>query len=189
MDGDDALTGGTEEFARRLRRLEPAGHAIDRDALMFRAGERSAQHRLRFWQSLAGTMGLLVAGMGWLTAVLREPAASGGARPQPGRFPVALDAARPQPFPTDVMAVAPDRTGRLSFVLRAGQDRLSAGNYLKLRQRVALEGLDALPSSGTSPACPDTVQTIADWLRLPPTADPGSDPFAFSTAVMKGKPS
>ncbi len=73
MDGDDALARGHEEFARQLRRLEPAGHAIDRDTLMFRAGQRSAGRRLRLWQSLAGTTILLAASLGWLNRTTPQP--------------------------------------------------------------------------------------------------------------------
>jgi hypothetical protein len=172
MDWDHAMTGGTEELVRHLRRLEPAGHAINRDTLMFRAGQHSARRRLRIWQSLAGTMMFLAAGLGWLSrnpGVPAEPlSASLGEAPR-ADTPAALDPA--DRLPADVFA---------------GRTRGPANDYLELRRRVTLEGVDALPSSGWAPASPEPIRTIADWLRLPRSAAFNSDPFAFSDAPTKG---
>jgi len=188
MGSDDTMTGGNEEFVRQLRRLEPAGHAIDRDALMFRAGQRSAGRRLRLWQSLTGTMVLVAAGLGLLSPV-HYPPGSGRARLLPSRLPLGLDPARQEPRPTGFMATAPGPTHRQPAGRLAGQDQPPDGGYLELRRRVTLDGLDALPLPGWAPPPPAAVQTIADWLRLPDGSISPSDPLELSGTVTKGNPS
>ena len=175
MGSDHSMTGRTEELARRLRRLEPAGHTIDRDSLMFRAGQRWARRHVRLWQSLAGTMMFLAAGLGWLSRNPWVPA-----EPLSGSLRGAPRADTPA-----VLGPA-DRMPTNAF---AGRNRGPASDYLELRRRVTLEGVDALPSSGWAPASPERLQTIADWLRLPRSAAFPSDPFAFSGAPTKGNPS
>ena len=146
--------------------LQELGRWFEREGRMFRAGQRSARRRLRLWQSLAGTMMFLAAGLGWLSRTFDEPGTAAGMPPFPGRF---MD-----PSHTDPVVV---------------QRRGPVGDYLDLRRRVALEGLDALPSSGGAPASPEPIQSIADWLRLPRGAAFSSDPFASSRAPTKGNPS
>lgn len=152
MDSENSLDGGTEELARQLQRLRPAGHSIDRDTLMFRAGQRSARRRLRAWQSVAALMIVAMAGLVWLNP---------GPRPAP---------------PASVLASGTAPSSSASQPAR-GSDGVAANgampdgpsrrhDYLRLRTHVTLDGLDALPALRDAPASPETLESIADWLEL-----------------------
>jgi hypothetical protein len=59
-----------ESFAERLSRFTPDGSGLDRDALLFAAGQASVRRSNRFWGVLTGTL----AGAQLLTVVLLWPA-------------------------------------------------------------------------------------------------------------------
>ena len=154
MDREDSLDRGAEELARQLRQLRPVGHGIDRDALMFRAGQRSAQGRLHAWQSMAGLMMIvLVAGLAWLN---RSPS-----RTSTAPAAVASDNTTPAQAPLASLGQDP-------ICAEAWTDRHLpwASEYLRLRTRVTDEGLDAIPTAHSVRVPTETIDSIADWLRL-----------------------
>jgi hypothetical protein len=165
--------------------LQELGRWFEREGRMFRAGQRSARRRLRLWQSLAGTMMFLAAGLGWPSRTFHEPPQERGLQSAetPGGQRASLRAEARAPLQTAAL-MDPSHTDPVVV-----QRRGPVGDYLDLRRRVALEGLDALPSSGGAPASPEPIQSIADWLRLPRGAAFSSDPFASSRAPTKGNPS
>ncbi|HOX02684.1 MAG TPA: hypothetical protein P5555_04210 [Candidatus Paceibacterota bacterium] len=169
------MIDGTEELARRLRQLEPARHGIDRDTLMFQAGRRSTQRRLRAWQSLAGLIVFVAAGLAWLDRNPWPPAApmmaalGNAPRTEQPSLPNPSDRAGINPLPANLRGTARD--------------------YLELRTRVAIDGWDTLPSSACAPASADAVLTIADWLRLRQNTFLAPDPFKIFRSPTKGNPS
>jgi len=124
MHEDDHLTAAETELERALGRLTPADPGLDRDRLMFRAGQAAGRRGRRPWQ--AGTFGLaaaLVLAVTLSTWRAGEPPAM---PPMPGG-PVIVHqtpSADEIPSPAAVPGVA----------------------YLRLRDAVLGQGLDALPA-------------------------------------------
>jgi hypothetical protein len=137
---------------------------------MFRAGQRSARRQVRIWQSVAG---LLVAGLAGLA--LWNGA---GNRPSSSPAPMLVSAERVDAHAlrledeSDVVH-APAPTGEPTWASGAGE-------YVRLRTRVTLDGVDALPTPRVVSTPRETVESIADWLRVsrqpkPAATVPGLD--------------
>ncbi|UCD29959.1 MAG: hypothetical protein JSV03_05645 [Planctomycetota bacterium] len=56
MQNEERLTPPECELEEVLGNIKPAGTSIDRDLLMFRAGQSSARHRSRVWQFSTGLL-------------------------------------------------------------------------------------------------------------------------------------
>ncbi len=174
MDREDSLERGADELARQLRQLRPVGHGIDRDALMFRAGQRSARGRLHAWQSMAGLMMIvLVAVLAWLNR--------GPSRTSAAPAAVASDNAPPAQAPLASLGHHPIRAD-------AWTDRHLpwANEYLRLRTRVTDEGLDAIPTAHGVRVPTETINSIADWLRLRRRTAQASEPKSLLAELKKG---
>ena len=122
-----------------LRALVPSRSELDRDRLMFRAGQVSARSRLLTrwaWPSIAATLAIVAAGEGVLLAtrpeprvverlvIVREPAPPPAAQPEPV---VILRENPPNPSPDS----------ESSWPM--------ASDALRLRRQVLRFGLDGLP--------------------------------------------
>ncbi len=120
MHEDAHLTAAETELERALRRLMPADSGLDRDRVMFRAGQAAGRRGSRPWQAAA--TGLAAA---LVLAVTLSTWRAGGP-PVPGG-PVIVHqtpSADEIPSPAAMPGVA----------------------YLRLRAAVLHEGLDALPT-------------------------------------------
>ena len=115
MYDDDQLSAGDRELESMLGSLRPATPAIQRDAVMFQAGQRVALRRCRFWQWTSGTLAASLA-----AALLM----------------------RPQPLPTRTIVVQnePSSTPALtseaseSFVIRNRVADFKAGDDILTRR-------------------------------------------------------
>ena len=61
MQNHEVLTPAEQELEQALGLLQPADISIDRDRMMFQAGQRSARQGMRIWQGMAA---ILVVGLG-----------------------------------------------------------------------------------------------------------------------------
>ncbi len=137
------------EFEACLGHLRPKDPAIERDALIFRAGRASVRRRMRLWQSAAG---LLLVALGVSLALsLRPP-------PTPVERVVQVVIEKqtaPPPTPTERRMVLPD----------AIEPRPFTADYLRTRDAVLARGLDALPQTSIASAEP-----LAEWRDFLPYA-------------------
>ena len=129
---------GLEKLELALRSLRPVPSRVDRDGLLFRAGQRSARRGRGFWRAAAIGMAAMAATLG--TTLLVRP------EEPPIERIVYVEAERPV------------REGlvRLAAGRSPERDRLlgAAADYAELRQKVLSEGLQALPIPKPSRAGP-----------------------------------
>ncbi len=130
MQDLEGLTPAERELEEAWRRLKPADVSIDRDRLLFRAGQRSVGVSLWMWRGIAT---VLVAGLGLSLALQPEP--------RHIERVVYMPVVQEKPAPRET----PVRTD--SSDIRIARRDLSASSYrdIRLRKRVLEEGLDALP--------------------------------------------
>jgi hypothetical protein len=155
MSHNDSLRPGEKELERHLKQLRPAGHQIDRDALMFAAGRRTGERvrrgGLHAWQSLSAALLTMLLGLSWLH--FASPAADGirvGFSDAPGAVAapaVTVEAAHEPP-----LDVAPFFHGAAD------------SPFLRLRLGLILVGPEALPVPRSSGSL-DEIRSIADWLH------------------------
>jgi hypothetical protein len=163
-------------IAAALSSLAPARSRLDRDRLMFRAGQASASAARpaapgrEFWAAAAACLGLIASGEGALLAcrpvpriverivVVRQPAPAPAA-PTSGR-----GTGDEAPAPATVVLAGTDPT-----LGRTARERL-AGQVL----RYGLDGLPAAPSAGWADGEPSP-RPSRQWLHeeLHNTLDPG----------------
>ena len=124
MHEDDHLTPAETELERALGRLTPAAAGLDRDRLMFRAGQATGGRGRRRWQAatavLAAALALAVALSPWRAGERVEPSSA----PDGPTIVQQTPGADEIPSPAAMPGVA----------------------YLRLRDAVLDEGLDALPA-------------------------------------------
>jgi hypothetical protein len=127
-----------------LAGLAPSPAAIDRDALLFNAGRRSAA-RGRFWPCTAALFAVLAAGLGGALAL----------RPGPQFTERVVFVPVPAATPEKVAAAPPAEgppTAAQKLGAAAGRERLSA---FALRQQALRWGVDGLPlASAGGPTLP-----------------------------------
>lgn len=143
------------ELERQLHEMVPARHGIDRDTLMFQAGERSGQCRAQQWQALS----VVLAVMTGILAVASFGRHSGESSlelamaPAEGELAVSVSASVP--------GARVDKT--------AGPEDFwpfpAGSEFLGLRERLMREGLDALPTPVRTAPSPDVPNSLGDWLR------------------------
>jgi hypothetical protein len=150
MSPEDSLRAEERELEHRLRRLVPSGHHLQRDSLMFKAGECAGRRGLRSWQSACGVLFCGFVLMGWHGLDLGTTGEPGVLAQVEG--PALMEA--PESF----------SSGRVSGH-EARLPRLPRTGYLALRQRLVMEGGDALPAPAVYRGSPDEVETIADGYR------------------------
>lgn len=120
------------DVERSLARLRPAAAGIDRDELMFRAGQAAATGRAGLAPGVAVLVALVASLAGAGTTWLARPAA-------PERI-VQVTVEKPVLRVVELAPIMPAGERPERSVARA--------DYLELRDRVLAEGMDALPSLG-----------------------------------------
>jgi len=130
MQNPEGLTPAERELEEAWGRLKPAGVSIDRDRLLFRAGQRSVGVSLWMWRGMAA---VLVVGLGLSLAIQPEP--------QHIERVVYMPVVQEKPAPRETPAWTDGSD------IRIARRDLSASSYrdIRLRKRVLKEGLDALP--------------------------------------------
>lgn len=156
MSYEDPLRIDERNLEERLRKLAPAGHRLQRDSLMFQAGQRAGRRQSRPWQGLAVTSMLGVALLGWDSLTK-----------SPGREPLLLSrieepARMAAPIPTSPVAppipVTPPNFAWLPLPA-------PVIDHLRLRYQMVMEGADALPVPSAYAAPSSGVETLSDWYR------------------------
>lgn len=156
MPSDASLPIDTDltAFESVLRGLDPAPVRLDRDALMFRAGQSHAPARTRpalGWPLATAALALVAAGQAALLAI-RPPTVLEGPIPAPGSAATAAPYSLPESSPPMIPALPVPRT-----------------ESQRLALRLALHGLDALPPSpaavATWSAPPSQLRSATDLLR------------------------
>lgn len=156
MPYEDPLRIEERNIEERLRKLVPAGHRLQRDSLMFQAGNRAGRRQSRPWQGLAIASLLVVVLLGWdsLTTTLgREPLLlSQTEEPSPITLPFPTRPVTP-PIP-----VTPPNFAWLPLPA-------PVIDHLRMRYQLAMEGADALPVPSAY-ATPDaTLENLSDAYR------------------------
>lgn len=151
MPDEDTLTPAQRELEAALGALRPAGPAIDRDRLMFRAGRASARRPARIWQVASV---VLAAGL----------AVSLWARPKPGET-VRIVRVRPDRPGSESVIPGPAPAARVEDARRPPADN----PYARLCDDVIGRGLDALPALARSRrAAPLSVEQLLGLPRARP---------------------
>ena len=138
MQDKENLTAADEELVKALGHLHLVQASVDRERLMFRAGQISTRRGRRAWQC---TTVLVAVALGVSLLVRLEP-------PEPGK----------------TVRVAAERPVVVPLVVKWSVESSVAGDgaYLKLRNDVLEKGLDALPE----PAVSATNGEGQDWREL-----------------------
>ena len=148
MSYQDPLKAEERELEAQLHRLQPGAHHLQRDTLMFQAGQRAARRQLRLWQAVASVL---------LLGVIL-PGAPSQDRRADAEFPALAQVEQPSsselPRPNGIASslVAPPAFG-------------AASDYLRLRHRLVMEGGDTPPALQAYPVGPNATETLADWYR------------------------
>jgi hypothetical protein len=173
MSPEDSLRAEERELEHRLRRLVPAGHQLQRDSLMFQAGQCAGRRGLRRWQTACGVLFCGFVLLGWHGM---EPGTQGDPTvlakveaPAVIEAPVAFSSAQ-----------VPGNEARLLTVPATG--------YLALRHRLVMEGGDALPAPPAYPGTPEAVESIADGYRDRGRGNPRRGLFPRLNPGMNGDP-
>jgi len=143
------------ELERTLRSLRPASPQLDRDRLMFLAGQASAAplsatvKALRpraaiFWPSATAAMTLVSLGLG-MTLALRPPTIVERVVQVPAPVRVVQEITLPDPKPariesSNAVAEAPSRQSKTVATVSGG------GQYLRLRDQAIAHGIDFVDS-------------------------------------------
>ncbi len=140
------------DLENALSSLSPAPSGIDRDGLMFQAGQSSARRRGRIWP--LGAAALAGAAIVLGAALVARPA------PTVTERVVYVPIERPR-TPPYVSAARGAGTG--------GPEQAPVMDYFALRAKVLAEGLDALPEPQTSrrPREPESLEDLAPGIRWP----------------------
>ena len=130
---DDGLTAAERELEIALRHLRPAPAGVNRDRIMFLAGQTSGRRQRRAWQGVSCCLAAAIA-----ILALWRPAGVPDAGPRPTTV-----AANHQTTP--VFSQGSHDSLRL-------QRSEAFTDYLRLRRMVRDRGLDALPPLAPRPA-------------------------------------
>jgi hypothetical protein len=122
-----------------LAGLTPAPPAIDRDRLLFRAGQESAPRRGRLWPWATGVLAAVAAGLGALLVLRPEP--------RPVERIVYITVKEEAPPVRHAVAPAAPQTPEETSADAAERARFSA---FRLQREALRWGIDALPR-GTDP--------------------------------------
>jgi len=132
-----------EATARALRELQPVSAAVNRDAIMYRAGQASAARRQWFWPAATATMMLVAICLGAVLAMHSPMAAQERIVyvyvPQSTEFPSPLAGAAYE----QVNPAGSEAQARLA----SSEPATSPISYVLLREQVSRHGVDALPDA------------------------------------------
>ncbi len=149
MPNQEYLDPAERELEAALARLDPSRAAIDRDALLFHAGQASVRRHCRAWQSTSAVLGgCLALALIWQPAPRQTPPIVSA----PAQSPMAAELVETMPAPAPRPFDAPEREA----------------TYITLRNEVLACGIDVLPeppalaATGTEPP-----PILDDVLELP----------------------
>ena len=130
MKNETEFTPAEMELEAALGGLQPVAVAIERDRLMYRAGQSSARRRNLAWPILSIALALMLG-----VSLLHQP------EPQMQTVEVEklVYITKPTPATQSALHVATQTVRPDPYQLQA------QANYVKLRDKVLTEGLDALP--------------------------------------------
>lgn len=132
MQNEENITPAQRELEIALGSLRPATTSMDRDLLMFRAGRASGRRYYRTWQGGAAVLAVLLT-----VSLLHSPTVQPIERVQ-------YVTHEQQAAPSDMMTMTKATTGP------ACTRSQMPGNYVRLRNRVLIGGLDELPETYSS---------------------------------------
>ena len=146
---------------KSLTALVPVPGRIDRDQLLFRAGQASVRTRPWLWPTSTALLAVVASVLG--TALVMRPA------PAPVDRIVYVPVPQPagmSPAPTPSAVVSKTSPGVLSSIGDAGNLWASSVEYLQQRNQAIRWGVDALPPA---PSMASTMQTpsVESMLGLP----------------------
>jgi hypothetical protein len=155
-DPDVIPLNSGDPLARELQALKPTSSRVDRDAVLYAAGQAARARILRRWQALAAVQFLAIAG-GSCFWLLSEPPA------QPEVAPVVSPKPEPVQKPKSPEPAAPSEEPAIFAADNEGSDI-----YRGLRRRadVIAGGGMALPSPVAPPPTADATE-LERGLRLP----------------------
>jgi hypothetical protein len=143
-----------------LASLVPAQSRMDRDQVMFRAGQAAARRsssERRFWMALAASFGLIAAGEAAFLS--QRPAPRIVERIVVVHEPVkSMIAPNPQPKPTEPRNPPPSSSGELFGLAQTPRERLV--------EQVLRYGLDGLPPSLSTVGSPSEPAPVASHQLL-----------------------
>jgi hypothetical protein len=173
MSPEDSLKAEERELEHRLRRLVPSGHNLQRDSLMFQAGQCAGRRGLRPWQTACGVLFCGFVLMGWHGLEL-------GTKGEPAVLAqVEAPALMKAPVSSSSAGVSGSEA-RLPTVPTTG--------YLALRHRLVMEGGDALPAPPAYRGVPDAVESIGDRYRDSGRGSPRRGLFPRLNSRTNGDP-
>jgi hypothetical protein len=161
------LNPGDRELEEALASLRPRDPHMNRDALLFHAGQASERRKRRRWQAVAGALALLLG-------------VSLGLRPQPGEVVRVVRVQEPRPAPQRPFD---DSLARATLIGPAAP-ALPQPAYLVLRQAVLRRGLDALRSA--DPAPPSANAPSVQWMLDLGPSDLGGGALFLQTGTKIG---
>jgi hypothetical protein len=154
-----------EELAsieRALQALEPAACRIDRDRVLYRAGQASVRRHATAWRAVAASLMIVCAAEGALLA--RKPS-------PPRTQMIQVAATKPTLAAKPVDPIEPERSGTAQAGLMTDTLALGPTDHQRLTQQLVRYGLDALPDqawAGTldpEPPAPGERRMIWQQLR------------------------
>jgi hypothetical protein len=142
------------ELENRLKRLVPASHRLQRDTLMFHAGQRAARRQSRPWQALAigSLLGVVLLGWDSLTSIPGREAPLLAQTEEPAHIPAPFST---KPV-TPPMPVTPPNFAWLPLPAPVIE-------HLRLRYQVVMDGAEALPAPSAYAAPDASMETLSDW--------------------------
>jgi hypothetical protein len=156
-DPDVIPLNSGDPLARDLQALQPVPARLDRDALLYAAGQASRGRSLSAWRACAAVQALvLCVGGTYLALADREPASV----PAPNSATAPVPPAAPKPPP------APDSSEDLP-IYAAENEGSELYRGLRRRADVIAAGVTALPSPVPPPPVADAAE-LERGLSLPP---------------------
>jgi hypothetical protein len=159
------LPDGLAGLEAALKGLAPEPPQLDRDQLLFRAGQASARRAGRLWPWATGVLGLVAAGLGLALVLQPEPPVRERVVVvyQPAKEPAEKDPLRGLTPPARQSPVAAPRFAAAS----PEADRLSYGVLWGHVQRWGIEGLPlAVPVAPPGKAAPPSPVPSYQQLRV-----------------------
>ena len=136
---EDLRDEGLADLAAALAGLAPRPPNLDRDRLLFRAGQESAARRGRLWPWAAGLLAAVAAGLGVLLVLRPDP------QPLERVVYVPVKEEAPHVQPVDMRPAAPAVPADSDEGAADAAERARFGAFQLLRQALRW-GLDGLPS-------------------------------------------
>jgi hypothetical protein len=156
------LSPANQELERALGELKPASPHLDRDRLMFRAGQASVKKNPIFWPALSGALSVLLA-ISWMVQ-FQSPSHSRESRE--------LREAKLRTFKA---ATAEPGANPIQWVVNEWEspsiNNSPSTAYLALRNRVLKRGLDGLPKERTGNAS----RSVETWSPFNPGSTDEAD--------------